>query len=90
MSGALYTGMRWGELAALTTGQINQAARVIDVDRKVIEICGKQYVEAPKGRKGGARSTPAAPPAATSWQRRSRPGSRKPAPGRKPAPTRWG
>ena len=48
---AAYTGMRWGELAALTTGQINQAARVIDVDRKVIEICGKQYVEAPKGRK---------------------------------------
>jgi len=48
---AAYTGLRWGELAALTTGQINQAARVIDVDRKVIEICGKQYVEAPKGRK---------------------------------------
>ena len=48
---AAYTGLRWGELAALTTGQMNQAARVIDVDRKVIEICGKQYVEAPKGRK---------------------------------------
>ena len=35
---AAYTGLRQGELFALTTGQIDPAARVIDVDRKVIEV----------------------------------------------------
>jgi len=48
---AAYTGLRWGELAALTIGQIDQAARVVTVDRKVIEVGGKLFVEAPKGRK---------------------------------------
>jgi hypothetical protein len=48
---AAYTGLRWGELAALTTSQISAAARTVDVDRKVIEIGGKLYLEAPKGRK---------------------------------------
>jgi integrase len=44
---AAYSGLRWGELAALTTGQIAPAARVITVDRKVVEISGQIYVEAP-------------------------------------------
>ena len=35
---AAYSGLRQGELFALTTGQIDPAARVIDVDRKVIEV----------------------------------------------------
>jgi integrase len=48
---AAYSGLRWGELAALTTGQIAPAARVITVDRKVVEISGQIYVEAPKNRK---------------------------------------
>jgi hypothetical protein len=48
---AAYSGLRWGELTALTTGQIDAAARVITVDRKVIEVAGHLYVEAPKGRK---------------------------------------
>ena len=48
---AAYTGLRWGELAALTVAQVDQAARVVTVDRKVIEIGGKIYLEAPKGRK---------------------------------------
>jgi integrase len=48
---AAYSGLRWGELAALTTGQIAQAARVITVDRKVVEVGGRLYVEAPKNRK---------------------------------------
>ncbi|MGH3125495.1 MAG: hypothetical protein ACRDND_31330, partial [Streptosporangiaceae bacterium] len=48
---AAYTGLRWGELAALTAGQVDQGARVVTVDRKVIEIGGKIYLEAPKGRK---------------------------------------
>jgi integrase len=48
---AAYSGLRWGELAALTTGQVAPAARVITVDRKVVEISGRLYVEAPKNRK---------------------------------------
>jgi integrase len=48
---AAYTGLRWGELAALTAAQIDPAARVVTVDRKVIEIGGRQYVEPPKCRK---------------------------------------
>jgi integrase len=40
---AAYSGLRWGELAALTIVQVDQAARAITIDRKV--------VEAPKNRK---------------------------------------
>jgi integrase len=48
---AAYTGLRWGELAALTVDQVDQDTRVVAVDRKVIEIGGKLYLELPKGRK---------------------------------------
>ena len=48
---AAYSGLRWGELAALVIGQVDTAARVIAVDRKVIEVAGHLYTEAPKGRK---------------------------------------
>ncbi len=48
---AAYTGLRWGELAALTIAQIDQAARVITVDRKVVEIGGRLFTETPKNRK---------------------------------------
>jgi integrase len=48
---AAYSGLRWGELAALTIGQVDQAGRAITVDRKVIEIGGRLYEEAPKNRK---------------------------------------
>lgn len=37
---AAYSGLRWGELTALTIAQIDPAARVITVDRKVVEIGG--------------------------------------------------
>jgi integrase len=47
---AAYTGLRWGELAALTVDQVSPAARVITVDRKVAEIAGHLYLEAPKNR----------------------------------------
>ena len=50
-STAAYSGLRWGELAALTIAQIDQADRVITVDRKVVEVAGHLYVEAPKCRK---------------------------------------
>jgi hypothetical protein len=46
-----YSGLRWGELAALTVGQVYQNARVITVDRKVVEVGGRLYIEAPKNRK---------------------------------------
>jgi integrase len=65
---AAYSGLRWGELAALTTGQVDPAARVITVDRKVIEVAGHLYLEAPKNRKYRRtiypRSTPAGYPLA--------------------------
>jgi integrase len=48
---AAYSGLRWGELAALTVGQVDQANRIITVDRKAVEIGGRVYEEAPKNRK---------------------------------------
>jgi len=48
---AAYSGLRWGELAALTIPQIDESWRVITVDRKVVEVAGHLYVEAPKNRK---------------------------------------
>jgi integrase len=48
---AAYSGLRWGEIAALTIGQVVQAGQVITVDRKVVEVGGRLYVEAPKNRK---------------------------------------
>ena len=50
-STAAYSGLRWGELTALTIPQIDTAGRVITVDRKVVEIAGHLYIEAPKNRK---------------------------------------
>ena len=48
---AAYTGLRWGELAALTAAQVDPGARTITVDRKIIEIGGRLFTELPKGRK---------------------------------------
>jgi integrase len=48
---AAYSGLRWGEIAALTAGQVDTAARVISVDRKVAEVAGHLHTEAPKNRK---------------------------------------
>jgi integrase len=50
-STAAYSGLRWGELAALTIWQVDPDGRVITVDRKVIEVAGHLYIEAPKCRK---------------------------------------
>ena len=47
---AAYSGLRWGE-SPPTVPQVDTAARVITVDRKVIEVAGHLYVEAPKNRK---------------------------------------
>ena len=48
---AAYSGLRWGELIALTVSQVDQGARVIGVDRKVVEVAGQLFLEAPKNRK---------------------------------------
>ena len=48
---AAYSGLRWGELTALGTGQVDTDTRVITVDRKVVEVAGHLYIEAPKNRK---------------------------------------
>jgi integrase len=48
---AAYSGRRWGELTALTITQVDPAARVIAVDRKVVEVAGHLYLEAQKNRK---------------------------------------
>ena len=50
-STAAYSGLRWGEVAALTIAQVDPSSRVITVDRKVIEVAGQFFVEAPKNRK---------------------------------------
>jgi integrase len=65
---AAYSGLRWGELTALTIPQVDQAGRVITVDRKVIEMAGHLCIEAPKNRKSRwtiyPRSTPSGYPLA--------------------------
>jgi integrase len=48
---AAYSGLRWGELIALTASRVDQGARVISVDRKVVEVAGQLFLEAPKNRK---------------------------------------
>jgi len=59
---AAYTGLRQGELFALTIDQVDPGARVITVDRKVIEVAGHLYVEPPKCRKHRATIYPARTP----------------------------
>lgn len=48
---AAYTGLRWGELAALAIHQITEATRTVTVDRKVVDIRGRLFAELPKNRK---------------------------------------
>ena len=60
---AAYTGLRWGELIALTAGQINQTQRVVTVDAKVVEVRGHLFVEEPKNRKRRRTIYPRATPA---------------------------
>ena len=86
-STAAYSGLRWGELAALTIPQVDQAARVITVDRKVVEVSGQLYLEAPKTASTARRSAPGARPPATRSPSVLPTGSSRPAPSRRPAPT---
>ena len=45
------SGLRWGELVALTIPQIGPGSRCITVDRKVVEVAGHLDVEALTNRK---------------------------------------
>jgi len=65
---AAYTGLRWGELAALTAAQVSPEARAVAVDRKVIEVRGQLYVEAPKNRKWRQAIYPSLTPAGGYWR----------------------
>jgi integrase len=87
---AAYTGLRWGELAALTMAQIDPAARVITVDRKVVEIGGQLFTEAPKNRKRRRTIYPRRTPRPIRWPRWSPPGPSRPPPSKRTAPTHWG
>lgn len=62
---AACSGLRWGEPIALTVPQVDQAARVITVDRKVVEVAGHLFLEAPKTASTAGRSTRAARRSAT-------------------------
>jgi integrase len=59
---AAYTGLRQGELFALTADQVATADRVITVDRKIVEVRGKLFLEAPKARKARKAIYPARTP----------------------------
>ena len=59
---AAYSGLRQGEEFALAIGQITPDDRVIDVDRKVVEVGGKLFTEPPKGRKRRKTIYPARTP----------------------------
>ncbi|MGH3221499.1 MAG: tyrosine-type recombinase/integrase [Streptosporangiaceae bacterium] len=59
---AAYSGLRQGELFALTAGQIDPGSRVIDVDRKVIEVAGTLLTGLPKGCKRRKTIYPARTP----------------------------
>jgi integrase len=61
---AAYSGLRQGELFALTAGQVapSETERTITVDRKVIEVSGRLHLEAPKMRKYRSTVYPALTP----------------------------
>jgi len=59
---AAYSGLRQGELFALTADQITPSSRVIDVDRKVIEVSGALLTGLPKGCKRRKTIYPARTP----------------------------
>ena len=80
-STAAYSGLRQGELFALTAGQVAAAARVITVDRQVVEVGGKLFLEAPKGRKRRSTVYPARTPAGYPLAGENR-GPRRAGPGR--------
>ena len=73
---AAYSGLRWGELTALTIAQVDTVGRVIAVDRKVVEVARHLYLEAPKSRKYRRTIYPRRVPARRAARRPPRAGRR--------------
>ena len=80
---AAYSGLRWGRVDCTDRPPDRPGARVITVDRKVIEVGGKMYLEVPKNRKqrrtGHSGSTPLSRPAPSPGS--STPRKNSPSPG---------
>ena len=85
---AAYSGLRWGELAALTVQQVDEVVRVITVDRKVVEINGQLYVEAPKNRKYRQTVYPRRTPGGYPLAERLAARAEEAGPSRRPGPAR--
>jgi integrase len=58
-----YSGLRWGEHAALTAAQLTPTARRITVDRQVVETRSALKAALPKGRRRRVTMYPATTPA---------------------------
>jgi integrase len=58
-----YSGLRWGEHAALTASQLTPTARRIAVDRQVVETRSALKAALPKGRRRRVTMYPATTPA---------------------------
>ena len=56
---AAYSGLRWGEHAGLTAGQVDEERRRIIVDRQVIETRSTLRESLPKGRRRRVTMFPA-------------------------------
>lgn len=63
-----YSGLGWGEMAALTAERVDPARRRITVDRQVIETRHALAVAPPKNRRRRTTMYPARTPAAPTWQ----------------------
>jgi len=84
---AAYSGLRWGELAALTIGQVDPAGRVISVDRRWSRSLGTCMSSRRRTASTAGRSTRSARPPGTRWPSGSPPASSRPGPSKPPAPT---
>ena len=58
-----YTGMRWGEHAALTADRVDLDRRRITIDRQTIETRNRLKLDLPKGRRRRVTMFPATTPA---------------------------
>jgi integrase len=59
---AAYSGMRWGEHAALTADRVDPVRRRISVDRQVVELRSELIETLPKGRRRRVTMYPASTP----------------------------
>ena len=62
-----YSGLRWGEMAALTADRVDPARRRITVDRQVIETRHALALAPPKNRRRRTTMYPARTPGGPTW-----------------------